>query len=110
MYWDVTFVKPLSGYRLYVETKDGRRGIFDVNPYLDRGVFRQLRDLHYFNQVGISLGAVTWPREQDIAPETLIEEMVAVESVPEALRAEVQPAASRNACSEERGDPPLTKE
>lgn len=82
MYWDVKIVKPLVDYRIYVETEDGRRGIFDVKPYLGRGVFRELRDEHYFNQVGILFGAVTWPHEQDIAPETLLEEMVPVESMP----------------------------
>lgn len=72
MYWDVVTVRPLPKYRLYVEVQDGRKGIFDLTPYLDRGVFRELRDIHYFNQVGILLGAVTWPNEQDIAPETLL--------------------------------------
>lgn len=28
--------------------------------------------MHYFNQVGIVFGAVTWLHEQDIAPETLL--------------------------------------
>jgi hypothetical protein len=83
MYWDVTFVKPLPGYRIYVELVDGRRGIFDLTPYLAHGVFRQLRDARYFDQVGILLGAVTWPGEQDIAPETLLEEMLPVESTPD---------------------------
>lgn len=82
MYWDVKTVKPLVDYRIYVETEDGRRGIFDVKPYLGRGVFRELRDEHYFNQVGILFGAVTWPHGQDIAPETLLEEMIPVESMP----------------------------
>jgi hypothetical protein len=76
MYWDVKTVKPLPDYRIYVEIEDGRQGIFDLKPYLDHGVFRELRDVHYFNQVGILFGAVTWPREQDIAPETLLAEMV----------------------------------
>jgi hypothetical protein len=48
--------------------------MFDLKPYLDRGVFRELRDVHYFNRVGILFGAVTWPHEQDIAPETLLAE------------------------------------
>ncbi len=43
MYWDVQHVTPLSDYRLYVEIADGRRGIFDVTPYLGHGVFRELR-------------------------------------------------------------------
>lgn len=75
MYWDVKSVKPLPDYRIYVEIEDGRRGIFDMKPYLDRGVFRELQNVHYFNQVSILFGAVTWPNEQDIAPETLLAEM-----------------------------------
>ena len=51
-----------------------------MKPYLDHGVFRELRNVHYFNQVSILLGAVTWPHEQDIAPETLLDEMRPVES------------------------------
>jgi hypothetical protein len=79
MYWDVKLVKPLPDYRIYVEIADGRKGIFDLKPYLDHGVFRELRDRHYFDQVGIVFGAVTWPNEQDIAPETLLAEMLPFE-------------------------------
>jgi hypothetical protein len=50
-----------------------------LKPYLDRGVFRELKDIHYFNRVGIPFGAVTWPNEQDIAPETLLAEMLPIE-------------------------------
>jgi Protein of unknown function (DUF2442) len=75
MYWDVKIVKPLSEYRLYVEIADGREGIFDMKPYLNRGVFQELRNVNYFSQVGIVLGAITWPNEQDIAPETLLAEL-----------------------------------
>ncbi|WP_076790735.1 DUF2442 domain-containing protein [Chlorobium sp. KB01] len=83
MFWDIKAVKPLSDYRIYVEIEDGRQGVFDMKPYLDRGVFRELRDVHYFNQVGTLFGAVTWPHEQDIAPETIIDEMVPVETMPD---------------------------
>ncbi len=79
MYWDVKVVKPLPDYRIYVEIADGRKGVFDMKPYLDRGIFRELRDVYYFSQVGIQLGAVTWPNEQDIAPETLLAEMLPLE-------------------------------
>lgn len=79
MHWNAKIVKPLSEYRIYVEIQDGRKGIFDVKPYLDRGIFRQLKDIHYFNQVDILFGAVTWPNEQDIAPETLLSEILVLE-------------------------------
>ena len=82
MYWDVKTVRALSDYRIYVEIEDGRRGIFDLKPYLDRGVFCELRDEHYFSQVGILFGAVTWPHEQDIAPETLVDGLIPCDSMP----------------------------
>jgi Protein of unknown function (DUF2442) len=72
MYWDVTAVKALTNYQIFVELVDGRTGVFDMSPYLERGVFRELKDRDYFRQVGIQLGAVTWPNEHDIAPETLL--------------------------------------
>lgn len=80
MYWDAKFVKPLSDFRIYVEVENGQKGVFDMKPYLDHGVFRELRDTCYFNQVGILFGAVTWPHEQDIAPETLLAEMLPFDS------------------------------
>lgn len=79
MHWDVKFVQPLEEYRIYVELENSQKGIFDLKPYLHRGVFQELRDVHYFNQVGILFGAVTWPNEQDIAPETLLAEMIPVD-------------------------------
>ena len=72
MFWDVKIVRPLDNYILYVELEDGRKGTFDMKPYLDHGVFRELRDKVYFSQVYVMFGAVTWPHEQDIAPETLL--------------------------------------
>ena len=82
MHWDVKVVKPKPDYKIYVETEDGRKGIFDVSPYIERGMFKELKDINYFNQVGILFGAVTWPNEQDIAPETLIDEMLPVQAEP----------------------------
>lgn len=80
MYWDVVFVEPLPGYRIYVEIQDGRKGVFDMTPYLDRGMFRELNDVGHFRQVGIVFGAVTWPHEQDIAPETLLAGMIPLDA------------------------------
>lgn len=79
MHWDAKFVLPLEDSRIYVELENGRKGIFDLKPYLHRGVFQELRDPQYFKQVGILFGAVTWPNEQDIAPETLLAEMIPAE-------------------------------
>jgi hypothetical protein len=85
MDWDVTAVRALPGHRIYVETAGGRRGTFDLTPYLYHGIFRELRDPSYFNRVGIFLGAVTWPNEQDIAPETLLAGLVESETPEQAV-------------------------
>ena len=82
MYWDVKFVKPKPKYEIYVEIKDGRKGLFDMKPYLEKGIFKELKDVNYFNQVYVFFGAVTWPNEQDIAPETLVSGMKLVEHEP----------------------------
>jgi len=56
MYWDVKTVKPLPDFCIDVVIEGRRKGVFDLKPYLDHGVFRELRDVHYFNQVGFCLG------------------------------------------------------
>ncbi len=45
--------------------------LFDIKPYLNMGVFRELKDLDYFSNVSVAYGTVQWPNEQDIAPDTL---------------------------------------
>ncbi len=82
MDWDITSVKPLQDYKIYVEFVSGRKGVFDVKPYLNHGMMRELQDVHYFNQVSVLFGAVTWPHEQDIAPETLLDEMIPIDQSP----------------------------
>jgi hypothetical protein len=64
-------VEPLEDYKLRVKLSDGRRGIFDVTPYLNMGDLRELQDPLYFRQVKIANDTVTWPHEQDIAPDTV---------------------------------------
>ncbi|WP_366636544.1 DUF2442 domain-containing protein [Aquisalimonas sp.] len=33
----------MDDYPIYVELEDGRKGLFDLKPYLDRGVFKELK-------------------------------------------------------------------
>lgn len=79
MYWDVKTVRALDDYQIFVELEDGREGIFDLKPYLNHGVYRELQDKNYFSRVDIVFGAVTWPHEQDIAPETLVAGLMPME-------------------------------
>jgi len=38
---------------------------------LDFGVFKELKDKHYFKRVKVIDGTVAWPHGQDICPDTL---------------------------------------
>jgi hypothetical protein len=68
---DVTHFEILPNYKIRVTLSNGKRGIFDVEPYLDRGIFKELRDYNYFRRARIEFGTLTWPNEQDFSPETI---------------------------------------
>ena len=68
---DVIDFEILPDYRIKVTLSNGNKGIFDVKPYLDKGVFKELRDYDYFKRARIELGAITWPNEQDFSPDTI---------------------------------------
>jgi hypothetical protein len=68
---DVIDFEILENYRIKVTLSNGRKGVFDVRPYLARGIFRELKDYNYFRRARIELGTITWPNEQDFSPETI---------------------------------------
>lgn len=62
-----------------VEMADGRRGRFDVRPYMTSEYFRELENAAYFRQVRIFFDGIGWPNGQDLGPDTVAAELVAVE-------------------------------
>jgi len=67
----VVDVQPRDDFSLWLTFANGERRIFDVSPYLDKGVFRELADMRYFRRVRVESGYVTWPHEQDFCRDTL---------------------------------------
>jgi hypothetical protein len=63
--------EPLQGYKLFLKFTNGEKGIYDCSPLLNFGVFRELRDMSYFNKVKVVDGTIAWPNDQDICPDTL---------------------------------------
>ncbi len=55
--------------KLAFENKEVR--LFDASPFLDKGIFNELKDINYFKQVKVSFGAIEWPHEQDFSKDTL---------------------------------------
>lgn len=67
----VSRVTPKADYHLEIEFANGEVRLFDVRPYLDKGVFTQLKDQTLFAQAYVDFSTVCWPNNLDIAPETL---------------------------------------
>ena len=68
-------------FSLDIKFDDGSVKRFDVRPYLEYGIFQELKDRDYFKRVKVAFGTVQWPNEQDISPETLYVESVAIKSI-----------------------------
>jgi hypothetical protein len=63
-----------SNYKLLIEFENGEKKIFDMRPYLDFGVFKELKNKSYFNKVRPFMGSIAWPHGQDVCPDTLYSE------------------------------------
>jgi hypothetical protein len=67
----VIHVQALNDYMLKVAFSTGEVKLFDVKPYLEKGIFKKLQDERLFRQVYVDYETVCWPGQLDIAPETL---------------------------------------
>lgn len=70
--------KANDDFTLDLKFNDGKLKRFDVKPYLDFPVFRELKNLEKFKQIKTAFGTVQWQNEQDISPETLYLESVEI--------------------------------
>ena len=71
MYLSVKEVKPLDEYKLLVTFENGEVKLFDMKPYLNKGIFMELKDLSLFKSAKVNFDTVEWENEADIDPETL---------------------------------------
>lgn len=77
MDWDVIDVKIVGDRILKVRFKDGIEGVVEFQPTFFRGVFSVLSDISEFERVSVNDGVVTWPRELDLAPDAMHQEIKA---------------------------------
>jgi hypothetical protein len=76
MYLAVKTVQPLPDFKLRLTFFNGEQRVLDVTPWLDTGIFRQLRDVALFNTAYISFDTVAWSNGADLCPEVLYEQSV----------------------------------
>ena len=71
MYLAIKDVKPQDNYLLLLTFENGEKRQFDMKPYLDFGIFEELKDLRLFKTVKTSFDSIEWDNEADFDPEVL---------------------------------------
>lgn len=69
MYQSIINVETLSDYKLLVTFKNNELRLLDMLPYLNKGIYSQLKDINLFNSVHVSFDTIEWANEIDIDPE-----------------------------------------
>jgi hypothetical protein len=64
-------VKPIQDYKLHLWFTNGEEGILDIKPLLDKGIFRDLKDISMFNSVRPFIGTIQWANQADLCPDTV---------------------------------------
>ena len=74
MYFSVIEVKTASNYLLNLTFENGEKRQFDMKPYLDIGIFKELKDISKFDTVHVRFDTIEWDNEADFDPEILYKE------------------------------------
>jgi hypothetical protein len=59
-----------------LEFSNGEKRVFDVKPYLNKGIFIKLQNDEEFNSAHVENGTVVWNGWQDFCPDTLYSESI----------------------------------
>jgi len=74
-------VSALDDYQLALEFENEARRIFDMKPYLSRGIFVRLQNPALFQAARVVAGSVEWPAGIDLSYDTLYLESQPVEAI-----------------------------
>lgn len=66
-------VEVLENYQLLLTFDNNVKKIKDMKPYLDKGIFKKLKDKDVFSKVKISFGTVSWDDDIDMCADSLYE-------------------------------------
>ncbi|MBM4307320.1 MAG: DUF2442 domain-containing protein [Deltaproteobacteria bacterium] len=69
MYPSVKEVSPRDDYTLSLVFENGEKGVLDMKPILEFGVFQRLKDLDTFKRVCVAFDTIEWACGVDLDPE-----------------------------------------
>ena len=67
----VKSVKPQEDYCLLLTFENGEKRVFDLKPYLEKPVFKRLKNVVVFKTAQVVAGSVEWLGEIDLSYDTL---------------------------------------
>ena len=79
-------VEPLQNYQLLLTFDNGEQRQFDMNSYLDKGIFTGLKDQSLFRSVRVSFDTIEWSNGADICPEVLYTQSLQIQSCASAIK------------------------
>lgn len=79
MYLAIKAVEPQDNYRLLLIFENGEKRQFDMKPYLDIGIFQELKDITLFKTVKTNFDSIVWDIEADFDPEILYKKSIKVD-------------------------------
>ena len=68
---EIIKVEPLKDYKLLLTFSNNEIKIKDMKPYLNKGVFKKLKDVDFFNKVDIKFGTISWGEDIDMCADSL---------------------------------------
>ncbi|MEI7423310.1 MAG: DUF2442 domain-containing protein [Prolixibacteraceae bacterium] len=78
MYPAVKNVKPIENYNLILIYENGEKRQFDMKPFLNKGIFKELKEVAKFNTVKVCFDAIEWENKADLDPEVLYEQSICI--------------------------------
>ena len=67
----VKSIQPEEDYRLLLTFENGEKRVFDLKPFLEKGVFKQLKNIGLFRTARVVAGSVEWQGDIDLSYDTL---------------------------------------
>jgi hypothetical protein len=74
MYPSVVSVKALDNYKLLVVFDNKEKRTLNMTPFLEHGIFQDLRAEPVFRLVRVNFDTIEWPNGADLDPEYVYQE------------------------------------
>ena len=72
----VVNVVPRDNYQIYIEFDNDECGILNMEPYLDFGIFRKIKDQSLFAKVRVSFDTIEWGNGIDLDPQFVYDKCI----------------------------------